>query len=167
MTFFVELLMKNWKLAFGVSALAAALLAVTILTHQRDSARDQLRAERNERQTERVRLEVAVANAKQETKDHATFIEDFRIPNLLAQAEKQAVANYKAKYGSRTVAGCSGPLRLPNVPSGITADSNQASSAEDADAISSEFILACAHDAAIVIGWQEWARINRLPVSKD
>ena len=163
---FLELLRKNWKLAFGASVLAAALLAVTILTHQRDSARDQLRAERNERQAERVRLEVAVANAKQETKDHATFIEDFRIPNLLAQAEKQAVANYKAKYGSRTAAGCSGPLRLPNVPTGITADSNQASSAEDVDATPSEFIHACAHDAAIVIGWQEWAKLNKLEVKE-
>jgi hypothetical protein len=84
------------------------------------------------------------------------------IPKLVEQAKASAVANYKKRYG------------VGNAACGIRTDSlltrhkdgvGEAVSTEVADGVPQpEFISACASDAAVIEQWQQWARLNQLPV---
>ena len=82
------------------------------------------------------------------------------IPKLLEQAKASAVANYKKRYLGNTACGIRAN-GLSVVPTG----SGETISTEVADGVpESEFISACASDAAIIGQWQQWARLNQLPV---
>ena len=82
------------------------------------------------------------------------------IPKLLEQAKASAVANYKKRYLGNAACGIRAN-GLSVVPTG----SGETISTEVADGVpESEFISACASDAAIIGQWQQWARLNQLPV---
>jgi hypothetical protein len=89
MDFFVSLLLKNWKLVLLGTVLSAGLLGVTILIHQRDSARAELA------ETQRVAKEA-------QTQTEASYeILVTKIPVMVAQAEAGAVRNYCARHPTR------------------------------------------------------------------
>lgn len=157
MTFLLDLILKNWKLAFGASVLAAVLLGVTILKHQRDSAREELRILRNA-----VVAAKKVSDEYKELTDANLNTLRTSIPLMVEQVKKDAFTNFRRKYPNAG-AGCSGPLRLPNVSIGAPTF-DPAGSTESLDGCPQEFILNAATDAALLAEWQRWARLNRLEV---
>lgn len=81
---------------------------------------------------------------------------------LVEQAKISAVANYKKRYGTGNAA-CG--IRTDGLLTRHKDGVGETISTESTDGVpQSEFISACASDAAVIEQWQQWARLNQLPV---
>ena len=153
-------LLSNWRLV-AILALAGSTALMTHLWLGAEHGKTQLEIE--------FKLKVAQAQAEtQEVKDRSNkTLEKINADHSiqLAQAEKNAIRNYTARYGT-------GGLGLPNVP-GVTAYASAANGAQVADANACQcvadpaFVRACADDAFQVTEWQRWTRLNHLPVEGE
>ena len=145
--------LSNWKWIV-IASLAIALL--TSIGYGKMVA-----AERDAKIVEIQSMKDAAQTYKTASMQTAKEIND-GIPKLVEQAKASAVANYKKRYG------------VGNAACGIRADSlltrhkdgvGEAVSTEVADGVPQpEFISACASDASVIEQWQQWARLNQLPV---
>ena len=147
----LTMLFNNWKLIV-IALLSLALGASTL--HGKA-----LKAELGEKTAVIESMRSAAQAYKDQSAITAKEIND-GIPKLLEQAKASAVANYKKRYLGNAACGIRAN-GLSVVPTG----SGETISTEVADGVpESEFISACASDAAIIGQWQQWARLNQLPV---
>jgi len=154
MTYFVELLMKNWKLVCVGILIASCLAFSWLQTSRLNSAKEQLA------EIQRVSDEATQqSEANYETIRRA-------VPAMVEIAQENAVRNYARRYGARKP----NPADCP-VPAGVQHQScdSQAPSATVADdacgepvAPDPEFIQACARDAGRLDLWIATCRNNPL-----
>ena len=147
----LTMIFRNWQLVvIGLLSLALTLSHI----HGRV-----LKAELGEKTAVIEYMRSAAQAYKDQSAITAKEIND-GIPKLLEQAKASAVANYKKRYLGNDACGIRAN-GLSVVPTG----SGETISTEVADGVpESEFISACASDAAIIGQWQQWARLNQLPV---
>lgn len=149
----LTLALKHWYwivIACSISALALMSLHSRALRAELDAKIVEIQSMKDAAQTYKT---ISMQTAK-EVNDG--------IPKLLEQAKATALANYKKRYGTGNAA-CG--IRTDGLLTGHKDGVGETISTEVADGVpESEFISACASDAAVIERWQQWARLNQLPV---
>ncbi len=144
-------LLMNWKLVLLGTALAAVLGLSTRLTYV-TAERDALSAE--------LRSISEISKAQKEQSEFNAKVINDAIPLMVSEAQKNAIINFKAKFGSTACYLGSGIA-----PSGLLHSYNsndQANGAEVSHGAGEQFVADCASDARRLQGWQEWAIAEKL-----
>lgn len=154
-TAILNLITGYWK-----PLLVAALMALLMVQSQRLTIARATVLELNTR----ISAANQIAQSYQEETERNLDTLRTALPRMVEIAQANAVINYKAKFGNRLIASCTGPSGV--LPSGNQAGIDPADSSQGIDGISEEFILDCAHDTALLVGWQAWAKLNHLPIKE-
>ncbi len=131
------------------------------------SKRDELILARAEfaRQVEQAE---AVSRAVQTRSDQTLERINATHKAVVVQAKANAVKNFQARYGNL---GCgANAVRLPNnggMPASSSGITESASVNDERSGEQVAFVRACGIDAAAVIEWQRWVRLNHLPVEDE
>ena len=152
MTFFVNLLMSEWKSCLIGTVIALLAGSLWFQTNRLDAAKKEL-----------AEIQRVANEAQQQTEANLETIRS-KIPVMVEQAQSNAISNYRKRYSNLPATGC-----VPAVPSGVRPEGGdgQAASATVADeptgeslAPDPEFIKACARDAGRLMLWQDLCKLN-------
>jgi hypothetical protein len=155
MNFFVELLMRNWKTVLIATVIASCLGFSWLQTTRLNSAKAEL-----------AEIQRVSDEATQQTEANLETIRQ-AIPAMVETAQRNAVANFTARYGipSNRCVACP-------VANGMRQNGDgQAASAARVDATSTdavvsganlEFVQQCAETTALYNAWRELCRTNTL-----
>jgi hypothetical protein len=154
MTYFVSLLMSEWK-KFLIATVILSLVAFSWLqTNRLKSAQETL-----------AQIKATAQAAQNQTEKNLETIRQ-AVPLMVDAASKNAVSNYRKRYSNLPATGC-----VLAVPGGVRpegGDSAPASTSELAHpsgermALDPEFIQACARDAGRLMLWIELCKLNPL-----
>lgn len=144
-------IITNWKLGLLVLAISLSVvqsIRLTIVTAERDA----------------LSAQISVINEKaksytEQSEFNAKVIND-AIPYMVEQAQKNAISNFRAKYGDRACLLGSGIIPHGMLQSDLRY--GQADSAPKSDDPTSKFVADCASDARRLQAWQEWAVAEKL-----
>ena len=148
-------LITEWKLVLIVSG----IFALVLTTSAWQSAKKDLIAEQVRIGVMQAQWAAQVQVSETAKNRFATTIREINRDHnkLLEQAKVAAIANF-VRAGFRAA-------RLPNMPTGSsTATADVANSAEGLDATTRRLLADCAADVTAITEWQQWARMNKLPV---
>jgi len=162
------LLITNWRTVLLATVIASSVAYGAVMTLRLKA----VTAERDEKIAVIESMRSAAQTYQENSQRIAKEIKDAHA-ELLVAVENQAYENARKKFG--TVARCPAVSigtrgLLPNSSNG----DGQAGSAGSADAATEEsvavdrpFIDACGYDAGTVTMWQDWAKRNALPITKE
>jgi len=149
-------LITEWKLVLIVSG----IFALVLTTSAWQSAKKDLIAEQVRIGVMQAQWAAQVQVSETAKNRFATTIQEINRDHnkLLEQAKVAAIANF-------TRAVLRHPNGVPNVSSDTAATAaNVANSAEGLDATTRRLLADCAADVTAITEWQQWARMNKLPV---
>jgi len=136
-------LQRHWLPICGAILLGSLAMYSATMKFQRDSAREDLRALRNDVQAERIRNQAAIDEVKARSNQTIARI-NHEHNATLAAAKKAAQDAYAQRYPDtrrNCVVSSNSAIRLPNVSGTDTAKAGVAGSAEAADATESITVL--------------------------
>ena len=136
---------------YGAIAILIALLGIEQYGEHRVQTRWDI---------ETARLQAISDQEKRQDKEITAILEAKHLKDIQyakTQAAKSAIADYVKSHGLlHSEGGCS-QTASSGVSNGTPSESGTSADIE-------EFASACAHDAQIVLDWQEWALRENLPI---